>query len=91
MATKSFTGVTAAMWDRMKAQSTTEHGTVYDPPGHEQGTATTKTPVGDVVLRFAFDAAKSTVTYTIDKKPFIVTEGQIWSGVQGSIDHLSRG
>ena len=86
MATKTFAGITPAPWERIKAESASEHGTVYDPPQGAKGTATTKTPVGELVLRFEYDAARQTVTYSIDKKPFIVAEGTIWSGVQGAID-----
>lgn len=91
MATKTFNGVTPAAWERMKAQSASEHGTVYDSPDGARGTAKTSTPIGELVLRFAYDAAKQSVTYEIDKKPFILAEGTVWSGVQGAIDKSASG
>ena len=85
--TRSFGGVTQAIWECVKTTSYQQHGTKYVPPDGNQGTATTSIPaIGDLVLNFDYDPMKDTVTYTIVKKPFIVSENQIWSGTQDTID-----
>jgi hypothetical protein len=90
MASKTFSNVTQAIWTCVQTTSVTENGTVYDPPPpSSSGTATTKTIVGDVVLSYAFDSGPETVTYTIVKKPFIVSEKEIWDGIQSTIDGCS--
>lgn len=88
--TKSFNDVTASIWECVKATSLREHGTKYAPPGVPQGTATTVTPVGDVVLNYDYNVADSTVTYTLVKKPFIVSEGTIWDGIKDTIAGCSN-
>jgi hypothetical protein len=87
--TRSFGSVTAAVWSCVKSTSLSEHGTVYAPEGSNVGTATTSTVVGQVVLGFNYDPVKDTVTYTIQQKPFIVSDDQIWNGIQDTIDHCS--
>lgn len=83
-ASKTFSPVTESVFSCVKATSSEEHGTVYDPPNGDQGTATTSTPVGDVVL--SFDLQVPNLTYTILKKPFIVPDSTIWDGIQSTID-----
>lgn len=84
--TRSFGGVTQAAWECVKTTSYQQHGTNYVPPDGNQGTATTSTIVGDIVLNFNYDPQKDTVTYTIAKKPLIVSADQIWNGIQEAID-----
>jgi len=88
--TRSFGGVTESIWECVKSTSEQEHGTKYEPPGQNQGTSTTPTVVGEVVLSFNFDESVKTVTYTIQKKPFIVSDNQIWDGILETIEHCSR-
>ena len=87
---RSFAGVDDEIWDCLRSSTTQEHGTVYtfDAADPTAGTATTKISViGDIVLRFRFDPARATITYTIQQKPLIVRDDQIWDGIQESIDH----
>jgi hypothetical protein len=84
--TRSFGGVTESVWACVKSTSEKAHGTKYDPPNANRGTATTSTIVGDVVLGFDFDPAKETITYTIKQKPFLASDDQIWNGIQETID-----
>lgn len=84
--TRSFGGVTPAIWECVKTTSFQQHGTKYVPADGNQGTATTSTPIGEVVLNFDCDPTRDTVTYTIVKKPFLVSENQIWSGIQETVD-----
>ena len=85
MSSKTFSQITPDVWACIKAASIKEHSTVYDPPTTDEGTATTDTIVGKVVLQFVFDSDAETLTYTIQSKPFLVPEGQLWSGVEASV------
>jgi hypothetical protein len=85
MSSKAYDNITEAIFDCVKAASAKAHGTVYDPPTADQGTATTETPVGKVVLGFDLDPATSVLTYTIQSKPFVVSDGEIWDGISGTI------
>jgi hypothetical protein len=87
---KTFNGVTAAIWERVKSASEREHGTVYTEG--DSGTATTNTPVGKIILEFKLDTAAQSVTYTIVKKPpFVVSTEQIWNGIQEAIQSCRSG
>ncbi|GAB5525484.1 MAG: hypothetical protein Roseis2KO_33560 [Roseivirga sp.] len=86
---RTFGGVTTAVWQCLKTTSEKEHGTIYAPAGADQGTATTDTVVGTVELSYNYDAQKDSVTYKVVKKPFIVSDSQIWNGIQDTIDHCS--
>lgn len=83
---KTFYNVNAQIWACVKTTSNKEHGTVYNPPDADQGTATTSTPVGEIVLSFSFNPGQALVVYTIEKKPFFVSDSQIWDGIQDSIN-----
>jgi hypothetical protein len=84
--TQTFQGLNARTWARVKATSLAEHGTRYDPVGADAGVAVTHTPVGEVAMAYAFDPQAQSVTYTIQKKPFFVGDGLIWSGIRTMID-----
>lgn len=86
---RTFGGVTTAVWQCLKTTSEKEHGTIYAPAGADQGTATTDTVVGTVELSYDYNAQKDSVTYKVVKKPFIVSDSQIWNGIQDTIDHCS--
>ena len=81
---KSWSTVTESIFDCVKATSQKAHGTVYDPADGDTGTATTVvTAVGKIVLQFTL--ANGTLTYTILSKPWIVTEDEIWTGIDTSV------
>jgi hypothetical protein len=90
MSTKTYSDVTQAVWDCMKASSIKDRNTAYDPPDANQGTATTDTAVGTVVLEFSFDPAAATVEYTIKSKPILVLESEVWNGIQNSVASCSQ-
>jgi hypothetical protein len=88
--TRAFGGITESIWQCVKSTSEREHGTKYDPADGNQGTSTTDTFVGKVILSYDFEPSKETITYVINQKPFIVTDDQIWNGLQETIDHCKR-
>jgi hypothetical protein len=85
MSSKTWNGVTPAMFACVKAGSARDHGTKYQPPDGDKGTATTDvTAVGTIVLGFELDPGGA-LTYTIQKKPMLVPESEIWSGIDSAI------
>ena len=82
---KTFSGIDSATWQKMKEMGTREHGTAYSETSEHSGTATTRTPVGRVVLEYALDTQAQAVTYTIKQKPFLVAASLIWEGIRSSI------
>ena len=83
---RSFEGVSVAVWERMKATGRDEHGTVFEETGENCGTATTRTPVGTVVLEFQLDPAAERVTSTIVKRPMLAPSSLIWGGIASTIE-----
>ncbi len=81
---KSWNGITESIFSCVKTTSEKDHGTKYAPPNADTGTATTDTAVGTVVL--GFQLSGGTLTYTIQKKPFIVPESTIWDGINDTIN-----
>jgi hypothetical protein len=87
---KTYQNVNSALFACIKTKSKSEHGTVYQPLNGNQGTATTKVSfIGTIVLAFNFDPGASTLAYTIQQKPGIVSDNQIWNGIQSTIDECS--
>jgi len=84
---RAFPGVTPAILGRMKELGRAEYGIVYDPPDGPVGTATSQTPLGECVIEFAHDAAKSELTLTLVKKPWLLPEDVLWSGFIATLDH----
>ena len=83
---KTFENITPAIFACIRETSWRQHAAVYAPEGALAGTVSTTVPlIGKVVLAFVYDGAACTLTYTIDKKPFIVAENQIWDGVADTI------
>lgn len=85
-ASKTFHGVSSAIFDCIKKTSSSQHGTEYKPSDGNSGTATTKTVVGDVVVGFDFDPSSGSIVYTIKKKPFLVSDSQIFDGISDTIN-----
>lgn len=85
---KTFTGVTTKTWERLQELGKQRHGTQFHPSDDTQGTATTATPFGNLVLGYAHDPQKSTVTYTIVSKPMFVMSPMIWSGIEQTLTGL---
>lgn len=83
--TRTFDGVTAEIWEKVKDVGRSRYGTVFDPPQGDCGTATTTTPVGIVVLRFDLDRQATRITYTIKNKPLLLPSGPLWSGLAQTI------
>jgi len=87
---RTFGGVTQAVWSCVKRTSEQEHSTVYEPADALQGTATTDSVVGKVVLGFNYMPDKESIQYTIIKKPMLVPTSAIWDGIQESIEHCQH-
>ncbi len=83
--TRTFNGVTAEIWEKVKDVGRSRYGTVFDPPQGDSGTATTTTPVGTVVLGFDFDRQATRITYTLRNKPLFLPSGTLWTGLAETI------
>jgi hypothetical protein len=84
---KTWNGVTQAIFDCVKEAGQREHGTVYDPPNGNTGTATTNVSgIGTVVLSFDFDPKTGGLTYCIKSKPWIVPVSSIFDGIGDTIN-----
>ncbi len=91
MSQKTFSGITEAVWSCVQTTSEKEHGTTYTPaPPSYQGSSSTPAVGSTVDLNFNVDLTAGTVTYEITHKPFIVTDSEIWNGIQQSIDACSN-
>jgi hypothetical protein len=85
-AQRTYEGVNAGTWARMKAVGASRHGTSYEPETGNRGIATTRTPLGTFVVAFDFDDAGQRITYTIVDKPMLVTSGLIWSSLGDTLE-----
>lgn len=84
---KTFSRVTPAVFECVKATSKKEHDTDYISADGNKGEAVTKVfLIGTVTLDFDLDPAASTIKYTIKSKPDIVAASKIWDGTQETID-----
>ncbi len=88
--TKTFSGVSAEVWEKVKTIASERYGTVFDPVASESGTATTTTPIGNIVVDFIRDPAADQMTYILRHKPFFIMSGQIWSGLAEAIERCRQ-
>lgn len=82
----TFDDVSAATWERIKAIGREQHGTVFDPPDAAEGTGTTATPIGTIVIAYAFEPEARRLSYSIKDKPFLVPKSLIWDGIARTVD-----
>jgi len=87
---RTYDNVTAPMFDCVKTSGEKTLGTKFVPSDAHQGTATTQSIVGEIVLSFDFDPQASTLTYKILKKPLMVSANQIWDSIQVGIDRCRK-
>jgi len=87
--TKSFTGISETIWNCIRANSQADNRTRYEPADANEGQAITTTAVGEVILHFTFEPAQATLTYSIQEKPFLVTEERIWESIAQRIEQCS--
>lgn len=83
---KTFHGVSQQIFDCVKKTSSAQHGTKYEPPNGDKGTATTDTVVGKVVVSFDLNSGAESIKYCIVSKPWIVSASQIFDGIADSIN-----
>lgn len=83
---KTFYGVTQALFDCVKTTSTQQHGTVYTPANGDVGTSMTTGTGWSVGMTFNFDPSSGNLAYTITQKTWIVPESSVWSGISDTIN-----
>ena len=84
--TKTYGNVTPGLFACVKAKSSKEHGTTYEPPDSNKGTSTTQSIVGKVVLDYELNPETSELTYTLVEKPVLAPEYAIWNGIEDAIN-----
>jgi hypothetical protein len=87
---RTFEGVSATTWQRMQDAGRDEHGTVLEQAEEHRGTATTRTPVGPIVLGFSFEPDAERITYTIIRKPFMAASSLIWGGIAATLERCRK-
>jgi hypothetical protein len=87
---RTFSGVTDEILNRMKALGRTEYGMVYDPPECPISKATSQTPFGECVIEFVHDSAKAELKLTLLKKPWLLPEGVLWNGFAEKLDRCRK-
>lgn len=87
---KTFHGMSQAIFNCVKKASKLEHGTVYDPPNADKGTATTDTAVGKVVLSFDLNTSTEAIIYCITSKPFLAPSSAIFNGISDTINSCRK-
>lgn len=85
-----FTGVAPGLVDRLKALGQAEHGVVFDPPDTPACTATTRTPLGECVVAFAYDRDRAELTLTLVRKPLLLPEAMLWDGFGAALERCRR-
>lgn len=87
---RTFDDVSPEVWDRVKAIARDRFGTIFAPDASPSGTATTATPIGQVVLDYDHDPDARQITCTLRRKPLLVLSGQIWSGLAETIERCKQ-
>lgn len=87
---RTFDDVSTDVWERVKTIARDRFGTTFDPEKSPAGTATTITPIGDVVIDYALDADAEQITYTLRRKPMLILSVQIWTGLAETIDRCRQ-
>lgn len=83
---RTYSAVTPAIFECVKATSSAEHGTVYESVDGLTGTAVTASSLYTVRLTFAFDPAAGSLAYTLVSKSFIVPTSAVWSGIEDALN-----
>jgi hypothetical protein len=87
-----YKNVTQTIFTCVKAKSKAEHGTDYEPPNTNSGTAITKvTWIGTIKVDFKFDPSAHTLTYSNLQKPGVVPESSVWNGIESTIRECGGG
>ncbi len=82
-----YNGITQPIFTCIKAKSKAEHGTDYEPPDANSGTATTKIAwIGTVKVDFSFNHSAQTLTYSNLQKPSGLLESLVWNGIESTIN-----
>lgn len=87
---RKFEDVSVDLWERVKTMARDRFGTSFEPEAAPEGTATTITPIGNVIIDYTLDTEAEEITYTLRRKPMLILSGQIWSGLADAIDRCRQ-
>ena len=83
---RTFPGVTPDTLSRMQELGRASYGIVYNPPVGSAGTATSQTPLGQIVIEFVHNNENSELTLTLIEKPPLLPEKLLWSGFVNTLN-----
>ncbi len=86
--TRTFSCVTADTMHRIRQVARDEHGILFDPPDGVKGTATGRTPLGECIVRFAYDSVQSELAMTLVKKPLLLPAAFLWTAFSAELEHV---
>jgi hypothetical protein len=87
---RTFSGISVQIVDRMKVYSRSQYGVVFDPPEGPNSTATSQTPLGECVIEFAHDVERAELTLTLVKKPWLLPDGLLWNGFLETLERCRK-
>jgi hypothetical protein len=85
-ASRTFVSVTAALVHRIKQEARDKHGVLFDPPEGTQGTATGRTPFGELIVHFVHDSSQAALVMTLVKKPMVLPSALMWSAFSAELE-----
>ncbi len=83
---RTFVGVTAAVFSRLKEVGRIDYGIVFDPPDALLGTASGRTPLGECLLVFMYNPTHALMVLRIVKKPSLLSTEVLWRGLTETIE-----
>ncbi len=85
-ASRTYPSVTADLVHRIKQEAREKHGVAFDPPEGTQGTATGRTPFGDLIVHFAHDSSQAALVMTLVRKPMVLPSALMWSAFAAELE-----
>ena len=79
MSSHVFPGVSLALLERLAARTSNSNYSLQISEDQRSGTASGRTPLGDVELRFDFVPEEEVLTLTIVRKPVMVPAPLFWA------------
>jgi hypothetical protein len=85
-ASRIFASVTADLVHRIKQDARDKHGVLFDTAEGTAGTATGRTPFGDLIVHFVHDSAQAALAMTLVKKPMVLPSALLWKAFDAELE-----
>ena len=83
---RTFASVTVEVVHRIKQEAREKHGVLFDPPEGTTGTATGRTPFGDLIVYFVHDSVEAALMMTLVKKPMVLPSALLWKAFDAELE-----